>query len=149
MTSQITQPARVTARSGDRVQLQPVAVQGCQSCQLAGGCGQGVVARWLKKAPPVIELPAPASVRVGDLVELGVSSPALMRAAAWQYLLPLFCALFSVVLVDALMAPTLLVQALAALLGLVLGLALAERWAAKVQLELILPSEPLVRSSPS
>lgn len=147
MTSWITQTAKVVARSEGWVQVQPVTTQGCQTCQLAGACGQGVLARWMQKKRPTIQLAAPDSVAVGDLIELGVSSEALIRAALWQYLLPLVAALFSLLLVDGLFAPPLAFQAGAALLGLLVGLVIAERYAARVELKLMPSPSSSARTS--
>ncbi|GLR62683.1 SoxR reducing system RseC family protein [Marinospirillum insulare] len=134
----VTQEAEVIAeQSLGQVQVKACASQGCGSCSLAGGCGQGVLSRWLLNRSPKLVISTETSLQPGDRVLLGVNAAQLNRAAILQFLLPLFTLLAAALLAEYLGVTSGLLLFFIALIGLASGLFLARKLAATSQLELI------------
>ncbi|WP_290647708.1 SoxR reducing system RseC family protein [Aquisalimonas sp.] len=100
----------------------------CGRCHLQSGCGVGVLARVLPGAAWEVALASATPLAPGQRVRIGVSEQGLVSAAALVYLLPLVMLLGGAALAspwgDAATIP-------AALVGLVAGLAVARRLAAR------------------
>ncbi len=144
----VTEQAEVVAVDAGRVWVQVCARQGCSSCSLAGACGQGLVARWLKKSPPILEINDSRSFKRGDQVELGVQASQL-TAAAWQlFALPLMGLLIFALLAEFVGITQVLIQLLLACCGLGLGLLVAQKLASPAEIIIVrnLTANPVVES---
>ncbi len=135
----ISQAAEVVAVDSMSVRLSACEKKGCASCHLAGGCGQGLWARWLtSSSTTTFELPHPGfELHPGDRVELVVLPTDMMKAALLQFLLPLLGLLLGALMAEQAGMASLLWTALSGLLGLVLGLLLARRWAGRRRPQLV------------
>ncbi|SFX62286.1 SoxR reducing system RseC family protein [Marinospirillum alkaliphilum] len=138
---QVTQQAEVVAVAAGQVQVRACAASGCSSCSLAGGCGQGLLARWLLRAPPLLTLPTALILQPGDRVLLAMDAAGLHRAALLQFVLPLLTLLLLALVAEMLGAGALL-TGLLALVGLLAGLWLARRLARAPVLTLLHRIEP-------
>ncbi|SFC02673.1 positive regulator of sigma(E), RseC/MucC [Marinospirillum celere] len=126
----VIQEARVVAKKADRVWVQACIEQGCSSCHLSSSCGQGLLARWFSRPPPLLQLDAPNLVlEVGDRVELGVDASILNRAAWLQFALPLMTLLLASIFAEFLGVTSVFMQLVVAILGLAVGLLGARKFA--------------------
>ncbi len=143
----VTQEAEVLAppKQG-QVQVKACASQGCGSCSLAGGCGQGLLSRWLLRRSPSLTLYTDVPLQPGDKVLLGLQAAKLSRAAVLQFLLPLLTLLATAMLAEFLGITSGWQLFLIALAGLTVGLLLARKLAAKSQLELLRQLNPSTAS---
>jgi sigma-E factor negative regulatory protein RseC len=125
--------AQVVAVDGDHVWLATLAPAACGSCATKSACGSGSHApspqsQW--RAPRTLPTGG-APLALGDTVRVGVDRSALTRAAWVAYGLPLLAMLAAALPMQAAGDGA---AALAALLGLVLGAAVArllvQRWKA-------------------
>jgi len=134
----VTQEAEVVAeQSQGQVEVKACASQGCGSCGLAGGCGQGVLSRWLMRRSPSLILYTETPLQPGDRVLLGMNANKLNRAAVLQFLLPLTTLLAAALLAEFIGITSGLLLFLIALTGLASGLLLARHFATANQLELL------------
>jgi len=139
----VTQEAEVIAEPDQgRVQVKACASQGCGSCRLAGGCGQGILSRWLSGRSPALTLYTDLPLQPGDRVLLGMNATKLNQAAALQFLLPLITLLAAALLAEYLGITSGLALFLVALTGLAGGLLLARKLATANQLELLRQLKP-------
>ncbi|MDR9467633.1 SoxR reducing system RseC family protein [Marinospirillum sp.] len=127
--NQVTQEAEVIAVDQGRAWVKACDSQGCASCGLAGGCGQGLLSRWLSASQPLLEVESQEPLQVGDRVQLGVDASTLNRAAWLQFALPLVTLLLASLAAEFLGFSAVLHQLLFASLGLTAGLLLARRYA--------------------
>lgn len=134
----VTQEAEVIAEQNQgQVQVKACASKGCGSCSLAGGCGQGVLSRWLMRRSPSLTLHTETPLQVGDRILLGINANKLNRAAVLQFLLPLITLLAAALLAEFIGITSGLLLFLIALIGLASGLLLARKLALANQLELL------------
>lgn len=139
----VTQEAEVIAlQTEGQVEVKACASQGCGSCSLAGGCGQGLLSRWLNRRAPSLTLKTDLALQPGDKVMLGLETAKLNRAALLQFLLPLLTLLAAAMLAESFGITSGFKLLLVALLGLASGLLLARKLAAVSQFKLLrqLPS---------
>ncbi len=134
----VTQEAEVISlQSKGRVEVKACASQGCGSCSLAGGCGQGLLSRWLNRRAPSLTLQTDLALQPGDKVMLGLETAKLNRAALLQFLLPLLTLLVAAMLAEFFGITSGFKLLLVALVGLAGGLLLARKMAAVSQFELL------------
>ena len=123
--------ARVVAVEADLVWLEPEQGTSCGGCS-SSGChakGLGTVASRLSARR--FALQGHPELRVGDQVLLGVRGDALLKAAGVAYALPLVVKLAAAGLAQGLAGLDGLTLA-ASVIGLLVGLALARAWAARL-----------------
>ncbi|WP_051168066.1 SoxR reducing system RseC family protein [Marinospirillum minutulum] len=134
----VTQEAEVIAEQNQgQVQVKACASQGCGSCSLAGGCGQGILSRWLMRRSPSLTLHTETPLQAGDRILLGINANKLNRAAVLQFLLPLITLLAAALLAEFIGITSGLLLFLIALIGLASGLLIARKLALANQLELL------------
>ncbi len=139
----VTQEAEViTPPSKGRVQVKACASQGCGSCSLAGGCGQGLLSRWLAGRAPSLTLQTSLPLQPGDLILVGLETTQLNKAALVQFLLPLLTLLAAALLAELLGITSIFKLFLIALTGLLGGLLLARFFATSSQLPLLRQLNP-------
>lgn len=143
----VTQEAEVlTPQTKGQVQVKACASQGCGSCSLAGGCGQGLLSRWLSRRAPNLTLKTDVQLQPGDKVLLGLETTQLNRAAVLQFLLPLLTLLAAAMLAESLGITAGFKLFLIALAGLASGLLLARQFAVASQLKLLRQLNPSTSS---
>ncbi len=143
----VTQEAEViTQQAKGQVEVKACASQGCGSCSLAGGCGQGLLSRWLNRRSPSLTLSTHLALQPGDRVLLGLETAKLNRAAFIQFLLPLLTLLAAAFLAEFLGITAGLKLFLIALVGLASGLLLARKLATASQLQLVRQLNPSISS---
>lgn len=139
----VTQEAEVIEScSRGQVQVKACASQGCGSCSLAGGCGQGLLSRWLLRRTPSLYLQTEIPLTPGDRVLLGINATKLNRAAMLQFLLPLMTLLAAAMLAEFMGITSGFMLLTFALTGLLAGLLLARKLATANQLELLRQLNP-------
>lgn len=139
----VTQEAEViTPQHQGRVEVRACASQGCDSCSLAGGCGQGVLSRWLNRRAPSLILQTDLPLKSGDRLILGLEANQLNTAAMLQFLLPLLTLLAAAMLAEFLGITAGFKLLIIALVGLAIGLLLVRKLAAKSQLKIIRQLNP-------
>ncbi|HEX4911487.1 MAG TPA: SoxR reducing system RseC family protein [Permianibacter sp.] len=123
----IEQRAQVAAIRDGRLGLVPVSRAGCARCASGQGCGAQLFGRHASSST-LLWLPSPlaSSLRIGDEVRLTVAAELLQRSSLGLYAAPLLVMLTTVAIAAALQWPE-SVQALAALLSLLLSLLLLRR----------------------
>lgn len=122
----VTQEAEViTPQHQGQVEVKACTSQGCGACSLAGGCGQGLLSRWLLRRTPSFTLVTDIPLKTGDKVLLGLEATQLNKAALLQFLLPLLTLLAAAMLAEYLGMTTGIKLFLMALIGLSAGLVLA------------------------
>lgn len=133
MTS-VVQQARVVAVKANKVWVQACVEQGCSACKLSASCGQGLLARWFSRSPPVLELDLSSkwSLAVGDRVELGLPASILNKAAWLQFALPLLTLLLASLFAEFVGITNVFMQLISALFGLTAGLLIARKFAGPV-----------------
>jgi sigma-E factor negative regulatory protein RseC len=121
--------ARVVGVDGEHVWLATEAPAACGSCATKSACGSGKAKRSASWRVPRSLGPGQAQLALGDSVHVGVDRSALTRASLTAYVLPLFTMLIAA---SALQDAGDGVAVFAALVGLLLGVALARvlarRW---------------------
>jgi len=98
----------------------------CGSCSVGGACGTSVIAKLIGNRSHRFRVRDDLGVLPGEQVVIGIPDATLTRASLTAYLLPLLALMGTAVLAQALGAGEGL-TALAGLLGLGLGMALAGR----------------------
>ncbi len=143
----VTQEAEVIALTyNGQVQVKACAAQGCGACSLAGGCGQGLLSRWLLRRTPSLTIATDVPLAIGDKVLLGLEATQLNKAALLQFLLPLLTLLTAAMLAEFLGITTGFKLFLIALVGLSVGLVLARLLAANSPLKFLRLLKPSTSS---
>lgn len=143
----VTQEAEVlTSLTQGQVQVKACAAQGCGACSLAGGCGQGLLSRWLLRRTPSLTIATDLPLEIGDKVLLSLETAQLNRAALLQFLLPLLTLLAAAILAELLGITTGFKLFLIALVGLGLGLVLARLFAVNSPLKILHQLKPSISS---
>lgn len=126
----IEETARVIACDGELAQVQAERRSACSGCSARNGCGTSVLDRLLGRKEVVMVARNPLHAQPGERVVVGVREKGLVQASLMLYALPLLGLILFAIL-GQLAADRLLLTAgelpsiLAALLGLIGGLAFA------------------------
>lgn len=143
----VTQEAEVLTHSTKgQVEVKACTSQGCGSCRLASGCGQGLLSRWLLRRTPSLTIVTELLLQPGDRVLLGLEASQLNTAALLQFLLPLLTLLAAAMLAEFLGITTGFKLFLITLVGLGVGLVLARLLAANSPLKLLRQLNPSISS---
>ena len=100
--------------------------EGCHSCS-SQGCGVSNLSRLFGKRDYSLKVENTGNFQPGDTAELLLDESVFMRAVSLQYVLPLLSMIACVTLATWLSAE-LLMQSVAAIVGLWLGIAVARHW---------------------
>lgn len=139
----VTQEAEVvTQQVKGQVEVKACVSKGCGSCSLAGGCGQGLLARWLSRRSPSLVLSTHLTLQPGDKVLVGLEAAKLNRVALVQFLLPLLTLLAAALFAEFLGITTGFKLFLIALVGLASGLLLARKLAKASEIKLMRQLNP-------
>ncbi len=111
--------ARVVARHGDALWLQPRLQAGCSQC--GQSCGGKWLSSWMDRQGSQLQARDTLGAAVGDQVLIGISEKVLVRASLLFYLAPLL-SMAAAAMLAALAGGGDATQALAALCGLFGGL---------------------------
>ena len=115
MISQIVEVVETNAGS---MVIKPVE-QGCQTCS-SGGCGVSNLSQLFGKRDYSLKVANTGDFRAGDTAELLLDESLFVRSVSLQYLLVLVC-MISFVMLTSFITSELVVQSVAALVGLVIG----------------------------
>ena len=102
----------------------------CNSCSMEQGCGTGSIGRLLGKRPLTFTLQNQHQLKPGDHIVIGLTESAYLKAGFLVYLLPLINLFVFAVLADVLFNSE-IINVLAAILGLGVGLLFAIRGSVK------------------
>lgn len=128
----VTERAIVVRYQHGRAELAVQRANACAHCELAAGCGTGAIGRLLgdRRKPIIIDTDRP--LNPGDLVTLGLSERAVVKASLLLYGLPLIgLVVFSVITQSVLALPEWTVV-LAAAAGLWFGFEVARQAGARM-----------------
>ncbi len=91
----ITESAIVTRCDGKQVELELQRGSVCGQCELSQGCGTGALGRLLGRRSKPILIETDQDVKPGDMLTLGLSEAALVKASLAIYGLPLLGMIFA------------------------------------------------------
>lgn len=126
----IHEQARVTAVKGNKVIIQVQKQQGCQSCELSGGCGTSSLGRLLGYRASLLTVDNDQQLKIGDKVMVSLAEEKLVSAGLLVYLLPLITLFLFAGLAEVVFASVDGLNVVAALIGLFTGLKLSA-WVAR------------------
>jgi len=118
----VLEQGRVVEVVADGVWLEAGTSGGCPNCRDGRGCGVSVFQRLFRLPRHRVYLPTRESLSEGDVVVVGLSQRALLRASFWLYLSPLLGLLAGAIALDATLGHEGL-TALGAVAGLLVALA--------------------------
>jgi positive regulator of sigma E activity len=114
----ISQIVEVVETNAGSMVIKPVE-QGCQTCS-SGGCGVSNLSQLFGKRDYSLKVANTGDFRAGDTAELLLDESLFVRSVSLQYLLPLV-SMISFVMLTSFITSELVVQSVAALVGLVIG----------------------------
>lgn len=88
----IREPGQIIELDGHRVLVAINPTKGCSACSQKTGCGTGLLERWLNPAKQLwinTDSDTLASLKPGDMIELGVEEGAFVRNTLVLYMIPL------------------------------------------------------------
>ena len=91
----ITESAIVTRCDGKQVELELQRSSVCGQCELSQGCGTGALGRLLGRRSKPLLIETDQDVKPGDVLLLGLSEAALVKASLTIYGLPLLGMVFA------------------------------------------------------
>ena len=118
----IEERARVVQLQGDRAVIEMQRQNGCDSCELSGGCGTGSLGRLLGHRAQVYTIPNEQNLKAGDHIVIGMPDRSFLLASMLMYILPLLTMLVAALFAQLLLGAGDGVVAATALGGLGLGL---------------------------
>ncbi|MGB0722750.1 MAG: SoxR reducing system RseC family protein [Gammaproteobacteria bacterium] len=127
--------AWVVASDGDHAEVEAVRRSGCDHCGVRGGCGTSVLSKVLGRRVTRMRALNPTGAAIGQEVTVGVDEGAYLRGAMTVYMVPLVAALACALGLRLLVGATVPGEALAAALGLALGIAWSRRHADRVRID--------------
>ncbi|MGM0516204.1 MAG: SoxR reducing system RseC family protein [Pseudomonadota bacterium] len=98
----VLEQARVEAVTDEGAWLEAGLSGGCANCRDGRGCGVSVFQRLFRLPRHRVWLPTTEPLSVGDVVVVGLSQRALLRASLWLYLSPLLGLLTGAIVMDSL-----------------------------------------------
>jgi sigma-E factor negative regulatory protein RseC len=101
-TEMVLEQARVESLAEGGAWLDPGLSGGCPNCRNGRGCGVSVFQRLFRLPRHRVWLPTAESLSAGDIVVIGLSQRALLRASLWLYLSPLLGLLAGAIVMDSL-----------------------------------------------
>ncbi len=125
----LSQSAIITNSTADYLELKPVE-SGCHSC--SGGCGIAHLSTLFGHKEKVLRLTNPGGYQEGERVEILLNEARFMHSTLTQYLLPLINMMLFVATFDLLYSRPML-NIMAAVIGLYLGVRLAAYWVKRIQ----------------
>jgi len=96
----VLEQARVVEVVGDGAWLEAGLSGGCPNCRDGRGCGVSIFQRLFRLPRHRVYLPTSESLSEGDVVVVGLSQRALLRASFWLYFSPLAGLLFGAIVLD-------------------------------------------------
>lgn len=142
----ITEQAVVTRRDGRRIEVRLLRQSVCGDCELGKGCGTGALGRLLGNRNRPLSVECGEPLEPGDRIELQLSESALVRASLVIYGLPLIGMLAAGVAAALAALPELAVAA-TSICGLLLGIKLSSRFAARLDREGVKPRVVDIRTN--
>jgi sigma-E factor negative regulatory protein RseC len=125
--------ATVVATESDGVWLTTTPAGSCNSCQVSGDCGTGIVAKTLTPRQRRFFVKSALPLLPGEQVRIGVAEQGLVTAALLVYLLPLLLMIASVTLLHTLWQLAEVWLLLAAVIALYSGFRLAKHYDQRLQ----------------
>ncbi|MCP3674025.1 MAG: SoxR reducing system RseC family protein [Gammaproteobacteria bacterium] len=95
----IVQPARVVAETDVSYLLETLPKLACPRCEAGQGCGGGILAQAFANKTYQLSINKNTSLKINELVQIGIKSSLLVRASMLVYLVPLIFMIAFVVLV--------------------------------------------------
>lgn len=118
----IKEQALVKKLQGDYVIVEVQRQSGCQGCNLNASCGMGSFGRLFGVKQKPISIHNDINLKTGDKVIIGIPEKGFVLSSFLIYLFPLFCLFLFSILADVLFNSQDILNGLAAIVGLVIGL---------------------------
>jgi sigma-E factor negative regulatory protein RseC len=137
MTALATVSRVQTSSSGFDVELSCEQQTSCSSCSSQKSCGTGIVSKAVGSKSLYWHLKTSKSVKVGQVVEIGLPEKSLLQSAAIVYIVPLIALVLGALFAHLLIAPTFGlgegVVILSSAIFTVMGIYLAKRLATRLE----------------
>lgn len=151
---QVDEIATVVATEQHGVWLTTTPAGSCNSCQVSGDCGTGIVAKTFTPRQQRFFVSTELKLLPGEQVRIGIAQQGLLLAALLVYLLPLALMLLSVTVLNIFWQVAEIWSLLLAVMAMAVGFYLARRYdqrpgqSEQVQILEVLPQLALHRVQP-
>ena len=123
----IIQPARVIAETNVSYLLETLPKSACPRCEAGQGCGGGILAQAFANKTYQLSINKNTSLKIDELVQIGIRSSLLVRASMLLYLVPIISMVAFAVLVGNFTGNEDLYTVIGAVIGMLMGVFIAKK----------------------